>query len=78
MSQQQSKNIMNIIIYIILENSIKKNIPKDLPRISDEELSYKKKEINIYQSVIKTIYKLWYHMLPYENLILASKWKNQN
>ncbi len=53
----------------------KKNLPKYLPRISDEELSYKKKEINIYKSVIKNIYKLWYHMLPYENLILASKWK---
>ena len=53
----------------------KKNFPKNLPRISDEELSYKKKEINIYQSVIKNIYKLWYHMLPYENWILASKWK---
>ena len=53
----------------------KKKLPKYLPRISDEELSYKKKEINIYQSVIKTIYKLWYHMLPYENWILASKWK---
>jgi len=49
---------MNIIIYIILENSIKKKIPKYLPRISDEELSYNKKVINIYQSVIKIIYKL--------------------
>ena len=53
----------------------KNNLPKYLPRISDEELSYKKKEINIYQSVIKIIHKLWYHMLPYENWILASKWK---
>ena len=53
----------------------KKKIPKYFPRISDEELSYKKKEINIYKSVIKIIYKLWYHMLPYENWILASKWK---
>lgn len=56
----------------------KKKIPKYLPRISDEELSYKIKEINIYQSVIKNIYKLWYHMLPYENWILASKWKKLN
>ena len=67
---------MNIIIYIILENSIKKKkIPKNLPRISDKELSFKKKEIDIYQSVIKTIHRLWYHFLPYENWILASKWK---
>lgn len=53
----------------------KKNLPKYLPRISDKELSYKKKEINLYQSVIKIVYRLWYHMLPYENWILASKWK---
>jgi len=53
----------------------KKKIPKYLPRISDEELSYKKKEINIYRSVIKTIHRLWYHFLPYENWIKASKWK---
>ena len=53
----------------------KTKLPKYLPRISDEELFYKKKEINIYQSVINNIYKLWYHMLPYENWILASKWK---
>ena len=53
----------------------KKKLPKHLPRISDEELSFKKKEVNIYQSVIKDIYKLWYHFLPYENWILASKWK---
>ena len=56
----------------------KGKLPKNLTRISDEELSYKKKEINIYQSVIKTVYKLWYHMLPYENWILASKWKKKN
>lgn len=53
----------------------KKKIPKNLPRISDKELSFKKKEIDIYQSVIKTIHRLWYHFLPYENWILASKWK---
>lgn len=52
-----------------------KKLPKYLPRISDEELSYKIKEINIYQSVIKNIYNLWYHMLPYENWILAENWK---
>ena len=53
----------------------KNKIPKYLPRISNELLIYKKKEINIYQSVINNIYKFWYHMLPYENWILASKWK---
>ena len=54
----------------------KKNIiPKNLSRISDKELDFKIKEINIYKSVINNIYKLWFHMLPYENWILASKWK---
>ena len=53
----------------------KNSIPKDLPRINDEKLEYKRQEIEIYNSVKKIIYKLWYHMLPYENWILASKWK---
>jgi LmbE family N-acetylglucosaminyl deacetylase len=53
----------------------KNKIPKYLTRISNELLIYKKKEISIYQSVINNIYKFWYHMLPYENWILASKWK---
>lgn len=54
----------------------KNNIPKNLKRISNRELEYKKKEVSIYKSVKKIIYKLWYHMLPYENWILASEWKN--
>ena len=50
-------------------------IPNNLPRINDEELEYKKKEIKIYKSVISVINNLFWHMLPYENWILASKWK---
>ena len=53
----------------------KNNIAKNLPRISDEELKYKKKEINIYKSVKEEIHKFWYHMIPYENWVLASRWK---
>ena len=53
----------------------KDKISKYLPRISEEELKIKKKEVIIYKSVRKVIYKLWFHMLPYENWILASKWK---
>ena len=53
----------------------KNKIPKNLSRISDKELDFKIKEINIYKSVINNIYKLWFHILPYENWILASKWK---
>ena len=56
----------------------KTKIPKNLPRISDEELSYKEKEVNIYQSSIKVIHKFFYHMLPYENWILASEWGKKN
>ena len=50
-------------------------IPNYLSKIADKELEYKKKEVEIYKSVKKTIYQLWFHMLPYENWILASNWK---
>ena len=53
----------------------KNEIPKYLQRISEKELEIKKKEVFIYKSVRNTIYQLWFHMLPYENWILASKWK---
>ena len=53
----------------------KNEIPKYLPRISENELEVKKKEVYIYESVRGDIYRLWFHFLPYENWILASKWK---
>ena len=53
----------------------KNKIPKYLPRINDNDLKYKIKEVLIYKSVKKIIYKLWFHMLPYENWIQASNWK---
>ena len=56
----------------------KDEIPKYLPRISSNDLEIKKKEVKIYKSVRGIIYHLWFHMLPYENWILASKWKNKN
>lgn len=52
----------------------KNEIPKDLPRISKKELKIKIQEISLYKSVEKQINKLWLHMIPYENWILASKW----
>ena len=52
----------------------KNEMPKYLPRISDKELQYKIKEVSLYKSVNKIIHKLWYHMLPFEKLIQASKW----
>ena len=53
----------------------KNQIPNYLPRINDSELEYKRKEVEIYKSVKYIIYQLWFHMLPFENLILASKSK---
>ena len=50
----------------------KNEIPKYLPRISDKDLSNKMKEISIYKSVERIIYKLWIHMVPYENWVKAS------
>ena len=55
----------------------KNRIPTDLPKISYKELEYKIKEVNIYKSVKNIIYKYWFHMLPYENLILASKYSTK-
>ena len=54
----------------------KNKVPKNLGTINNEELEFKKKAVEIYQSQKIGIHKLWYHFLPYENLILASKWKN--
>ena len=51
----------------------KGQIPNYLPRINDSELEYKRKEVEIYKSVKHTIYQLWFHMLPFENFIHASK-----
>lgn len=61
------------ILYYFGKYYQKNQIPKNLTRISDEELEYKKKEIDIYKSQKKGIYKNLFHVLPYENWILASK-----
>ena len=55
----------------------KNEIPKDLPRISKKELRSKLQEISFYKSVKKEINKLWFHMIPYENWILASNWRQK-
>lgn len=65
------------ILYYFGKFYEKNNIPKTLNRISDEDLEHKIKEVSIYKSVKKTIYKLWYHMLPFENWILATKFENK-
>ena len=52
----------------------KRYIPKSLKRINATELEIKIKLVNIYQSVLKTIHRYWFHFLPYENWVLASKY----
>ena len=41
----------------------KNQIPKNLSRISDDELKYKIKEVLLYKSVKKQIYRFWFHMI---------------
>ena len=53
----------------------KNEIPKFLNRISKKELIYKKREVHIYKSVKKTINRIWFHFLQYENWIKANQWK---
>ena len=53
-------------------------IPNNLTRITKKELEYKMKEISLYISVKNQIHKFWIHMVPYENWILASKWKKES
>ena len=52
----------------------KNQIPKNLLRINDEELKNKIKELNIYKSE-KACFRIFFHMIPYENWVLASEWK---
>ena len=52
------------------------SMPKYLIKMSDKDLERKKTLVEIYKSVKSNIHKIWYHMLPYENWILASNWKN--
>ena len=50
----------------------KNEIPKNLLRMNNNSFELKKKEVEIYKSVKNIIYRLWYHMLPYENWVKAS------
>ena len=61
------------ILYYFGKYYSKNNIPKNLTRISDKELEFKKKELHIYKSQKAALYKRFFHVLPYENWVLASK-----
>ncbi len=62
-------------LYYFAKYYSKKEIPINLPRISDDELKIKLREISLYKSTIKGLYEGLFHILPYENLILASKFR---
>ena len=53
----------------------KNNVPVNLRRINYKDLKLKKMEVEIHKTEKKNIYRDYYHFLPYERLILASKWK---
>ena len=63
-------------LYYFAKYYNKKEIPKNIPRISDQDLKYKIIEVSLYKTKRKIIYQSWFHMLPFENLILASNWNN--
>ena len=63
------------ILYYFGKFYQKGKIPKNLKRINDNEYEYKKKEVEIHKHEKHCIYERWFHMLPYENWILASNWK---
>ena len=53
----------------------KNKIPKYLHKINDKEFNFKKLEVEIHKTENKIIKSRWFHMLQYENWILASKWQ---
>lgn len=55
----------------------KNKIPKNLNKITHQELEYKNKEISFYKSSKEGIDKYLIHIIPYEKFILASKSKNE-
>ena len=65
------------ILYYFGKYYDKDRIPKNLPRINESEYEYKKKEVELHKHEKNCIYARLFHMLPYENWILASNWKKK-
>ena len=63
------------ILYYFGKFYQKDRIPKNLQRINKREYEYKKQEVELHKHEKKSIYDSLFHMLPYENWILASNWK---
>ena len=61
------------ILYYFSKFYTRDRIPLNFGMINKKELELKKKAIEIYQSQIEGIYQYWYHFLPYENWVLATK-----
>lgn len=55
----------------------KGNIPVDLPRLSDEEIAFKQRLIDVYQGEAKPIATYWDQMIPYENWEKATEYVQQ-
>lgn len=55
----------------------KGNIPVDLPRLSDEEIAFKQRLIDVYQGEATPIATYWDQMIPYENWEKATEYVQQ-
>ena len=53
----------------------KGKIPSNLPLLTKEEFSFKRKIVSIYAHETKPINLFWSHMIPYENWIANKEWK---
>ena len=65
------------ILYYFEKFYEKNKIPLNLQRISDKDLQIKKIEIKIHKTQKKSLFRDYFHSIPYEKFILASNWKKQ-
>ena len=65
------------ILYYFEKFYEKNKIPLNLQRISDKDLQIKKIEIKIHKTQRKSLFRDYFHSIPYEKFILASNWKKQ-
>ena len=62
-------------LYYFAKYYNKSEIPKNINRISAQELKYKIIEVSIYKTKRNSIYQNWFHMKKKKKLILASNWE---
>lgn len=51
-------------------------VPAGLPRMSEEQIAFKEKTLELYAREMDAINKYWRQMVPHENWELASEWGN--